>query len=359
MVWMCSCQPMKKQLSPTLLSHKCTRLKRKQVILLAGVLLACCRAELGSALFTSSGDVIKSSDAADTEDVSLSHWAYLWYLCWCPLWHHHRLFARAAACYEPTFTSVELTDGLKAQIITVGKRSFLHISLHCLTTRKREQPQSHNASLSRLRWLFVPFSLMTCRLTKETCFFFPLSWDLIKKLSWTQITEDGNILSTGEQWEWSNNWCHFSHSCFKKGRRGWGFVLRAPVSWQFLSSSPILQSSWPSHSHLSEMHRLLWHWNWSSAQRSSQPLCNQPKKWQSARGSWADIGIRYRSDISPKANTGWNWTRYNAQVKAGHSAPAVPVPTMILWVISALDATFYQPLKMQNKQWKCASLVVS
>ena len=49
----------------------------------------------------------------------------------------------------------------------------------------------------------------------------------------------------------------------------------APVPWQFLSSSPILQSSWPSQSHFSEMQRLLWHRNWSSAQRSSQPFCKQ------------------------------------------------------------------------------------
>lgn len=31
----------------------------------------------------------------------------------------------------------------------------------------------------------------------------------------------------------------------------------SPVPWQFLSSSPILQSSWPSQSHFSEMQRLL------------------------------------------------------------------------------------------------------
>lgn len=59
------------------------------------------------------------------------------------------------------------------------------------------------------------------------------------------------------------------------------FLLKAadnqssPVSWQFFSSSPILQSSWPSHSHLREMQRLLWHWNWSSSQRSSQPFCKR------------------------------------------------------------------------------------
>lgn len=68
---------MRKQLSPTLLSHNCTRLNWKQVILLAGMSLACCRAELESAPFISRGDVVNLSDAADTKDVSLSHWAYL------------------------------------------------------------------------------------------------------------------------------------------------------------------------------------------------------------------------------------------------------------------------------------------
>lgn len=33
--------------------------------------------------------------------------------------------------------------------------------------------------------------------------------------------------------------------------------ISSPVSWQFFSSSPILQSSWPSHIHFIEMHRLL------------------------------------------------------------------------------------------------------
>lgn len=55
----------------------------------------------------------------------------------------------------------------------------------------------------------------------------------------------------------------------------WHCFGLSPVPWQFLSSSPILQSSWPSQSHFSEMQRLLWHWNWSSAQRSSQPCYNQ------------------------------------------------------------------------------------
>lgn len=55
----------------------------------------------------------------------------------------------------------------------------------------------------------------------------------------------------------------------------WDSIGLSPVPWQFLSSSPILQSSWPSQSHFCEMQRLLRHWNWSSAQRSSQPLYNQ------------------------------------------------------------------------------------
>lgn len=67
----------------------------------------------------------------------------------------------------------------------------------------------------------------------------------------------------------------------------------SPVPWQFLSSSPILQSSWPSQSHLREMQRWLWHWNWSSAQRSSQPLCTQTQlKHNINRDDYGNINHR-------------------------------------------------------------------
>lgn len=62
-----------------------------------------------------------------------------------------------------------------------------------------------------------------------------------------------------------------------KGGQLWFSVwweLSSPVSWQVFSSSPILQSSCPSHSHFIEMHRLLWQRNWSSEQCASQPFCN-------------------------------------------------------------------------------------
>lgn len=43
---------------------------------------------------------------------------------------------------------------------------------------------------------------------------------------------------------------------------------------QLASSSPVLQSSCPSQSHLTEIQRWFRHWNWSSEQWLSQPLWN-------------------------------------------------------------------------------------
>lgn len=80
----------------------------------------------------------------------------------------------------------------------------------------------------------------------------------------------------------------------------WDYISVSPVPWQFLSSSPILQSSWPSQSHFSEMQRLLWHWNWSSAQRSSQPLCKQTQLKHT-------ININDQSYVKIKLNNrNWN-----------------------------------------------------
>lgn len=67
-----------------------------------------------------------------------------------------RAVCQSGAYYEHTFTSVELTDGLKAKIITA------YFTTAC---SKRQQPRSHDASLSRLRRLFVPLSVM-CRMKR-------------------------------------------------------------------------------------------------------------------------------------------------------------------------------------------------
>lgn len=90
-------------------------------------------------------------------------------------------------------------------------------------------------------------------------FFFFLQWALLQK---------GHF---------NRNFHFFSCTCLEAPAiwASWDYISLSPVPWQFRSSSPILQSSWPSQSHFSEMQRLLWHWNWSSAQRSSQPLCKQ------------------------------------------------------------------------------------
>lgn len=50
------------------------------------------------------------------------------------------------------------------------------------------------------------------------------------------------------------------------------FLNKIPGS-QFFSSSPSLQSSWPSHFHFADMHWPLEHWNWSLEQPVSQYLC--------------------------------------------------------------------------------------
>lgn len=73
----------------------------------------------------------------------------------------------------------------------------------------------------------------------------------------------------------------------------------SPVPWQFRSSSPILQSSWPSQSHFSEMQRLLRHWNWSSAQRSSQPRYNQTQlKHRISDNSYVKTSLQNKNTLS-------------------------------------------------------------
>lgn len=88
----------------------------------------------------------------------------------------------------------------------------------------------------------------------------------------------------GKWWMFSNaSGAEMIHLSFK--------VIKLPVPRQFLSSSPVLQSSWPSHNHLREMQRLLWHWNWSSSQCVSQSFWKCTKQGGIYYGVVSNFGL--------------------------------------------------------------------